>query len=208
MSDARDAPPRPTDRDVVDAREASAGPQGTAGFLDALEAIVEHQGAAEYLGEEVSIAEHMIQTAVRAQADGAPDALVAAALLHDIGHLVQPDADAGDWHRHHDEVGAAFLAGHFGPEVIEPARLHVAAKRYLCAVQPEYFHLLSDASVHTLAKQGGPMSADEVRAFEANPWHADAVRLRRFEEDAKHVGRTLPRFAAFRALLERVLLAR
>jgi len=173
-------------------------------FLDVLEAIVEHEGAGEYLGESVTIAEHMVQTAVRARAGGAPDALVAAALLHDIGHLVQPDADAGDWHRSHDEVGAAFLAGRFGPEVIEPARLHVAAKRYLCAVEPEYFHLLSDASVHTLERQGGPMSAQEVREFEANPWHADAVRLRRFEEDAKHVGLAIPHFAEFRPLLERL----
>ncbi len=173
-------------------------------FVDALETIFEHEGAGEYLGEEVTIAEHMIQTAVRARDDGAPDALVAAALLHDIGHLVQPGADAADWHRGHDEAGAAFLAGRFGPEVIEPARLHVAAKRYLCAVEPDYLHLLSDASVHTLERQGGPMSAAEAAAFEANPWHADAVRLRRFEEDAKHVGLAIPRFAAFRPLLERL----
>lgn len=177
-------------------------------FLDALEAIFEREGAGEYLGEEVTIAEHMVQTALRARRDDAPDYLVAAALLHDIGHLVQPDADAGDWHRRHDEVGAAFLAGHFGPEVVEPVRLHVAAKRYLCAVEPGYLHLLSDASVHTLQRQGGPMGAAQVAAFEASPRHADAVRLRRWEEDAKHVGAAGARFADFRALLERLRIDR
>jgi len=174
-------------------------------FLDRLERIFEHDGAGIYLGEDVTIAEHMLQTAVQARAGGAHDALVAAALLHDVGHLVQPDAAPDDWHRGHEQVAAEFLAGHYGPEVVEPARLHVAAKRYLCAIEPDYTRLLSDASLHTLELQGGIMQPDEVRAFEATPFHAGAVRLRRFEEQGKAIGLAeLPTFADFRPLLERL----
>jgi gamma-butyrobetaine dioxygenase len=173
-------------------------------FIDALAEIFEGEGAAEYLGEEVTIAEHMIQTAVRAERSGAPDALVAAALLHDVGHFAHGQAAADDWHRKHDLAGAAFLAGHFGPDVVEPVRLHVAAKRYLCAVEPDYFDKLSAASVHTLEKQGGPMSPEEARAFESDPHFRDAVTLRRWEDDGKIVGETVPSFAAFRPLLERL----
>lgn len=177
-------------------------------FLDLLERLYEDQGAVEYLGEAVTIADHMLQTAALAERAGAPDALVAAALLHDIGHLAAARAEAGDWERKHDRAGALFLEGRFGPEVVGPVNLHVAAKRYLCAVEPDYFSRLSPASVHTLEKQGGPMRPDEVAAFEAEPGHAEAVRLRRWEEDAKTVGRTAPGFAHYRPLLERLRIDR
>ena len=173
-------------------------------FIDALERIFEEEGAEEYLGEAVTMAEHMLQTAVMAERAEASEAMIAAGLLHDIGHFAAAKADAGDWERKHDIAGALFLEGRFGPEVIEPMRLHVRAKRYLCAVEPDYFDRLSPASVHTLEKQGGPMSPDEVAAFEAEPYHVDAVRLRRWEEDAKSVGRAVPSFAHYRSMLERL----
>lgn len=177
-------------------------------FLDLLQEIFEEEGASEYLGEAVTMAEHMLQTAVMAERAGASEAMVAAALLHDIGHFATAKADAGDWHRKHDEAGARFLEGRFGPEVVEPMRLHVAAKRYLCAVEPDYFARLSPASVHTLEKQRGPMSPEEVAAFEAEPYYREAVQLRRWEEDGKTVGAEVPSFASYRPLLERVRIDR
>jgi predicted HD phosphohydrolase len=173
-------------------------------FIDALEHIFETEGSAEYLGEAVSMAEHMIQTAMTAENNDASEALIAACLLHDIGHFAHVSADNSDWHRKHDEAGAKFLEGHFGAEVIEPAYLHVQAKRYLCAVEPDYFSKLSPPSVHTLEKQGGPMNADEVRVFEAHPYHGEACQLRRWEEQSKAIGVVTRRFSDYRALLERL----
>src|SRR5262249_45363853 len=105
----------------------------------------------------------------------------------------------------HEEVGAAFLAGIFPAAVVEPVRLHVAAKRYLCATDPSYFGRLSAASVLSLRLQGGPMSEDEVRAFEATPFGSDAVLLRGWDEAAKIAGHATPDFAHFRRHLEAAL---
>ncbi len=105
-----------------------------------------------------------------ARSEGAPDHLVAAALLHDVGHLVSDDNVTLDDDLtddfHHERVGAQYLARWFGPEVTAPVALHVAAKRYLCAVEPGYLDGLSPSSTRSLALQGGPMSADEVTRFE------------------------------------------
>ena len=101
----------------------------------------------------------------------------------------------------HSHQGADWLAQWFGPEVTEPVRLHVAAKRYLCAVEPGYFERLSEASVYTLSVQGGPMSADEVAAFEALPEARAAVRLRRWDEAAKEPDADDPGFDSYRGLL-------
>ena len=170
-------------------------------------ALLEGKGRAAYYGEAVTQAEHALQAAHFARRAGAQDALVLAALLHDIGHLVVevPD-DIADWttDARHEETGAQWLARHFGPEVCEPVRLHVAAKRYLCATDPAYRARLSVASVHTLALQGGPMDADGCARFEASPWHRDAVRLRFFDETAKVAGLATEPFAAYAPLLARL----
>ena len=143
--------------------------------------IFEHHGAESYLGEPVTIAEHMLQSARLAERENASDELVAAALLHDIGHYAgefgtySPD-DKED--RHHEDAGAAVLDKFFPPVITECVRLHVPAKRYLCATDPEYFDRLSPASVHSLSLQGGPMTKDEIAAFEANPFHREAVQVR------------------------------
>ena len=103
----------------------------------------------------------MLQSAAAAEAEGAGDELVAAALLHDIGHLLHggdEDAAAQGIDTHHEEVGFRFLQQHFAAAVVDPVRLHVAAKRYLCAVDPSYLSALSVASVLSLELQGGPMS--------------------------------------------------
>lgn len=173
-----------------------------------LASIFERRGAEEYLGEPVTIAEHMLQGAALAEAEGAGDELVAAALLHDIGHFTSefgtysPD-DTED--KHHDDAGAEVLAPFFPPLVTECVRLHVSAKRYLCASDPTYFGKLSSASVHTLSLQGGPMNADEAQAFRKNPFHAEAVRVRIWDEGGKVPGMATKRFRDYEPLLQRVV---
>lgn len=155
---------------------------------------------------------HLRQAGALAERAGAPDALVVAALLHDVGHLVGAwtgdltgrDLMAGTDNRHGD-TGAAWLARWFAPPVTEPVRLHVAAKRYLCAVEPEYYASLSAASQYTLGLQGGVMTQAEADAFAARPYARDAVAVRRWDDLAKDPGRTPPPFAQFAPVLRRVL---
>ncbi|MFB6893766.1 phosphonate degradation HD-domain oxygenase [Kitasatospora sp. NPDC056327] len=172
--------------------------------LDELAALFEGEGAGEYLGEAVTMAEHMLQAGALAEAAGAAPHLVAAALLHDVGHfrgtLHGRDLMAGQDNRHSD-TGADWLARWFGPEVTGPVRLHVAAKRYLCAVEPAYRAGLSEASEYTLRVQGGPMSEQEAAAFADHPGAADAVAVRRWDEQAKAADARTPDFAHFRPLL-------
>ena len=171
--------------------------------------LFEGPGTADYLGEEVTQAQHMLQAAALAEADGASPELVIATLLHDVGHFTGPLTGAdlmGGTDNRHSHVAADWLARWFGPAVTEPIRLHVAAKRYLCAVDPAYLRVLSAASAYTLEVQGGPMSDQEVAAFEAEPYAADAVRLRGWDDAAKDPTRTVPPFEHYRdriALLAR-----
>lgn len=158
----------------------------------------------EGYGEGVSQLEHAVQCAAFAQRDGASPTLVAAAYLHDIGHLLhdlpQDIADSGV-DTQHEATGSAWLSQYFGPELTEPVRMHVAAKRYLAATEPGYFDLLSDASKLSLRLQGGPMSATEVRAFEEEPFFADAIGLRRWDEEGKIVDFQGPSPAHFEAIV-------
>lgn len=124
--------------------------------------------------------------------------------MHDIGHLLEnPPADIADWKTdaRHEEAGAAWLARRFGPEVSEPVRLHVAAKRYLCATTPAYLARLSPASVITLRLQGGPMDPEQVRAFEAQRYFREAVQLRSWDEAGKVPELVTPGLAEHRALI-------
>jgi gamma-butyrobetaine dioxygenase len=176
--------------------------------VDQIIALFETEGDAAYFGEPVSQKEHALQAACMAEQEEAPDPLVVAALLHDIGHLLHglPEqiADQGIDARH-EEAGEAWLSRYFGPEVAEPVRLHVAAKRYLCAVQPDYLAQLSAASVQSLALQGGPFSAAEAREFEQNPHYQAAVRLRGWDDRAKIPGLAVPGLEHYRPRLETVL---
>ena len=129
-----------------------------------LERLLASAGGQAYFGEAVSVATHLLQAGTLAASSGAPDPVVAAALLHDVGHILGPGLVSAD--AHHEERGAAYLAHWFGPDVCEPVRFHVAAKRYLCALEPDYYARLSDASRYSLLLQGGVMSPDDVRAFD------------------------------------------
>ena len=129
--------------------------------------------------------------------------------LHDIGHFV------GDFpvesleqgtDNLHEEAGASFLAPYFPAAVTEPIRLHVAAKRYLCTVDKDYFSQLSAASVNSLKVQGGPMNREQVKQFEACPYYRDAVQLRRYDDDGKIAGLTIKPVADYRDTLETLLL--
>jgi gamma-butyrobetaine dioxygenase len=174
-------------------------------LFDELLDIYTRRGSGAYFGEPVTVSEHCLQAAYFAAQSGAPAPLVVAALLHDIGHLVEavPD-DIADWHTdaHHELIGSRWLERHFGPEVSEPVRLHVPAKRYLCATNASYFDNLSSASVRTLELQGGPMAPAEISAFESERYARDAVRVRRCDDAGKQAGLSIPDFGFYRGLIE------
>jgi len=161
--------------------------------------------ADERYGEDVTQLEHVLQCGELARQDGASDSLIAAALLHDIGQFLNGAGDAAETQgidARHEIGGAAFLAPHFGPEVTEPVRLHVAAKRYLCAVEPGYAESLSGASILSLRLQGGPMDQQEVAEYEREPAFADAIRLRRYDDQGKRADWAVPGLESYRPLLE------
>jgi phosphonate degradation associated HDIG domain protein len=179
-------------------------------IADEIFELYEGHGAGAYFGEPVTVTGHCLQAAYFAQRAGAPDALVLAALLHDIGHLIEAvPADIADWKTdaRHEQTGSAWLASRFGPAVSEPVRLHVPAKRYLCATDAAYFGLLSSASVVTLGLQGGAMTPAEVAAFEAVPHFRDAVRLRHWDDQAKVANLPVPVLAHYRSLIENLALS-
>jgi gamma-butyrobetaine dioxygenase len=159
--------------------------------------------------EQVSQLEHAVQCAQLASDAGADDELIVAALLHDIGHLLELERESGDvdlgHNDSHEAVGAAFLAEHFGPGVTAPIALHVQAKRYLCTVEHDYFATLSAGSVRSLELQGGTMDADEVARFAAHPAAQRAVALRRWDEAGKDLAPTGLSLDDFADSLQRAL---
>lgn len=172
---------------------------------DEVVALYGARGAGVYFGERVTMTEHGLQAAWFAQNEGAAESLVIAALLHDVGHLLEavPD-DIADWtsDARHEELGARWLAARFGPGISEPVRLHVPAKRYLCATDDRYFNQLSSASVHTLSLQGGPMSAQEVQRFESEGYFREAVRVRLWDDQGKVAGLKTPPLTSYIAMIE------
>lgn len=169
--------------------------------------LFEARGREAYFGESVSILEHSLEAAWFARRAGAEEHLVVAALLHDVGHLLHGLPE--DIARHgvdgrHEVVGEAWLASRFGARVSEPVRLHVDAKRYLCAVEPAYLAELSPSSVQSLRLQGGAFSAEEAREFERHPHFRDAVELRRWDDAAKVVDLVVPELRSYEGEMDRV----
>jgi phosphonate degradation associated HDIG domain protein len=171
---------------------------------DVLIALFARHGSDAYFGEKVTQAEHALQSAALAEAEQASPALIVAALLHDVGHLIHTGgediAERGIDARH-EAIGAAYLARHFGATVVEPVRLHVPAKRYLCAIDKTYWRDLSPASKRSLDLQGGIFSPDEAEEFAGLPQAQDAVRLRRWDDQAKIVGLETRSVEAYRDLI-------
>jgi gamma-butyrobetaine dioxygenase len=199
--------------------------------VDHIEELFRSEGAQDYLGEPVTVSTHLLQAAALAEAAGAPAPLVAAALLHDVGHLplrfhtdgsgrarsgqegsaAEPGGQMpggqmpGGHDNRHGDRGAAWLSAWFPANVTEPVRLHVAAKRYLCVVELSYVARLSQASRDSLSAQGGPMNDAEAREFEALPYAGAAVEVRRWDDQAKDPLANPPGFEHFRPLLESLL---
>jgi [1-hydroxy-2-(trimethylamino)ethyl]phosphonate dioxygenase len=177
--------------------------------LERIAGLLTLRAGGQYGLSDISQRQHALQSAWLAERLGCPEPLIVASLLHDIGHLVHDlgnsPAKAGIDDRH-EERGYQLLQAWFGPEVTQPVRLHVAAKRYLCATEADYFSKLSKESVLSLSLQGGPMSPEEVASFDALPGSAEAVQLRRFDEQAKVRGLETPPVAHFMAYVARCIL--
>jgi phosphonate degradation associated HDIG domain protein len=165
-----------------------------------IETLFAEHGHIEYSGEGVTQLEHALQAATLAEQEGAGDALVTAALLHDLGHLLNrqgetPSARGID--DQHQYFAIPFLRPLFPPAVIEPIRLHVDAKRALCTLEPAYHDALSQDSRRSLKLQGGVFSAEGMQAFMAKPYAADAIRVRRWDDNAKKPGTRTPSLGHF-----------
>lgn len=167
--------------------------------------LLEAAGAERYGMEPVSQLQHALQCAMHAERTDSSPTLIAACLLHDIGHLVG-EGDEGLAERGidaaHEKIAAEWLARHFPPAVVEPVRLHVDAKRYLCRAEPHYWSGLSEASKTSLEVQGGVYSESEARGFIALPFAYDAVRLRRWDDAAKTPRLKTPDLEHFRRYVE------
>ena len=156
-----------------------------------IEKLFRDHGHIEYSGEGVTQLQHALQAAQLAEGENAGDLLVTAALLHDLGHLLNVQGEtptARGIDDQHQYYAIPFLRPLFPPPVIEAIRLHVDAKRALCAMEPEYYEALSEDSKRSLTLQGGIFSKAEAGAFMAKPHAADAVRVRRWDDAAKSPG--------------------
>ncbi len=165
------------------------------------------RGDSEYGGEAVTQREHALQAAMFAEQVSSPPSLIVASLLHDVGHLLHRlpnDAPEQGIDDRHETLGANWLKHRFGPGVVAPVLLHVAAKRYLCAIEPAYHEGLSAPSRLSLELQGGPMSAAEAAEFTRHPHFEAAVSLRRFDDSAKVPKLATPSLEHFANYIDRV----
>ena len=186
-------------------------------FIDLLSDLFYRGRSVAYGKGEVSMCGHMLQTAELAAEAGAAPPLLVACLLHDIGHFgtdyplyfddeTHSHMQTASQDLHHEEAGASMLTPFFEPDVIEPIRLHVAAKRYLCSTDPEYAVQLSTTTYHTLGLQGGIMDDQKVEAFLGLPYSSDAVQLRRWDDAAMTANRSVPSLEHYMDLLEKLLI--
>ncbi len=188
--------------------------------------LFQEKGQYQYGGESVNQLEHALQSAAHAQKMKLSEELVIAALLHDLGHLLDHDFESSsefenDSENHtdgqvrenndlsedhqHEILGDRYLQNYFGPELTEPVRLHVAAKRFLCTKDESYYQKLSHASILSLKLQGGKMSDGEMETFLKNPYAQSALQIRACDDEAKVIGKLIPPLEAYRPLLEKVI---
>lgn len=170
--------------------------------------IFDRRGSEEYLGEPVNMGHHMLQGATIAEQNGQPEDIIVGALLHDIGHFTSEFGtftmdDTED--RHHEDAGAEVLERFFPSVITDCVRYHVAAKRYLCATRPDYLRRLSEASIHSLHLQGGPMSAAEAAAFETNPNLEKIIAVRYLDDAAKRPDMQTPDYWHFAPMVQRMV---
>ena len=176
-------------------------------IVDTLYALFERYGDRSY-GEDLNQRDHALQVADVARRDDAPDTLVVAGLLHDIGQFLDregTDADGAPVDEHHELSGAAFLDTYYPAAVVAPIRLHVAAKRYLCAAEPDYRATLSEASVVSLQAQGGPFDLAQRAEFLRLPYAHNAIRLRRYDDFGKQPTCAVAPLDSYRPMLVRLL---
>jgi predicted HD phosphohydrolase len=177
-------------------------------IVDFIGSIFEKRGDEEYLGEPVTMGQHMLQGATMAEKSREPDEIIIGTLLHDIGHFTSEFGtfsmeDTED--RYHEDAGAAVLEQFFPKIITDCCRHHVAAKRYLCATNPEYFQKLSTASIHSLNLQGGPMSEAELKDFEKNPNLKKILKVRLYDDAGKIPDMITPSFWHFAPLVQKMV---
>ncbi|AIO70212.1 phosphonate degradation HD-domain oxygenase [Burkholderia oklahomensis] len=176
--------------------------------LDDIRALFDRHGDVAYSGEPVTQREHALQSAQLAEEAGAGDALIAAALLHDLGHLLSRQGETPTAHGIddlHQYYVLPFLRPLLPDAVLEPIRLHVDAKRCLCAIDASYYERLSADSVRSLRLQGGVFSGAEAETFLQRPYAADAIRLRRWDDHAKVAGKPTPDLDHYMRAVERIV---
>ena len=177
-------------------------------IVDFIGSIFEKRGDEEYLGEPVTMGQHMLQGATMAEQSRETDEIIIGTLLHDIGHFTSEFGtfsmeDTED--RYHEDAGAAVLEQFFPKVITDCCRHHVAAKRYLCATDPEYFQKLSTASIHSLNLQGGPMSEAELKDFEKNPNLKKILKVRLYDDAGKIPDMITPSFWHFAPLVQKMV---
>lgn len=168
--------------------------------LDEIATFFQRKGHEQYAGEPVTQLQHALEAGTLAEQEGADDELVTAAVLHDLGHLVQ-DLGATPTLRGvddlHQYIAVPFLRGLFSERVLGAIQGHVDAKRYLCATRAGYLDALSPDSKRSLVMQGGVYSTAEAATFIARPGAQDAVRVRIWDDLAKTATLATPPFAHF-----------
>ncbi|MFZ4080990.1 MAG: HD domain-containing protein [Pirellula sp.] len=171
--------------------------------------LFEQRGQGRYGSEQVSQLQHALQCAVFAKRQGAGSAMIAAALLHDLGHIIDhqpmPESDNQNLDDAHEQRAYQWIKSNFGKSVADPVRLHVAAKRYLCTVEPEYLAKLSPASLKSFHDQGGLMSQSQIDDFRDEPFAFEAVELRRWDDLAKDPTMQTPTIDDFAPLLDHLI---
>jgi len=177
--------------------------------IEQIVSVYRRRGVMKYGAECVTQMQHAIQCGTLAINENSSDAMVVAALLHDIGHILETDTlpagDAANFDDAHESVGYSFLREHFGADVADPVLLHVPAKRYLCTKHPEYEATLSPTSLQSYHDQGGRMSEKELRLFASEPYFVEALKLRHWDDTAKDIDADMPHFDEFVPYLQRCL---